>query len=461
MKRKDIFVILLFLPFVVFSQTDKGTPVSTFDKILQLDKAPISSDLKLPILTLGAGIVSFHGDIMNDEPANFAVGNMGINFEMMQKLRPAFFVGIRYLHSELRGNTYLPEIQTFFNFKTEINSFGGFVKYDFSNIKAIKIKSNILSPYFSAGISILQRPEARGDWSSNGEKLYLWSDGSFRNIAESNYNASKASVVYRDYEYETSLQVVNSNDKDYYTHIIATIPLEFGLTYNISKVFKLNLGYQYHISATNTLDDITHAGKTEARKGSRLPDGYSYAYVSLSTDLGQIQKKTKFEAIDNENYLIEWDFDEDGIDETEDDCPYTPKGVDVFANGCPLDDDKDGIPNYTDVEQMTRAFFHDEMGKGMTEAELRARLTQGEKLSQDELYRFYPDLLNGGTLTKQFYKRIPKKFKICDIDKNEYIDLDELLLTINSFFDEGPNAGPGASLSSKDLSELIEFFFLQ
>ena len=212
---------------------------------------------------------------------------------------------------------------------------------------------------------------------------------------------------------------------------------------------------------TNTLDDITHAGKTEARKGSLLPDGYSYAYVSLSTDLGQIQKKSKFEAVDNDNYIIDWDYDEDGIDETEDDCPYTPKGIDVFANGCPLDDDKDGIPNYKDVEQMTRAFFHDDMGKGMTEAELRARLTEGEKLSQDELYRFYPDLLNGGTLTKQFYKRIPKKFKICDIDKNEYIDLDELLLTINSFFDEGPNAGPGANLSSKELSELIEFFFLQ
>ncbi|MBO7055909.1 MAG: thrombospondin type 3 repeat-containing protein [Bacteroidales bacterium] len=461
MKRKDIFVILFLLPFVAFSQTDKDAPSTTFDKILQLDKSPISSDLKLPILTLGAGVVSFHGDVMNDEPANFAVGCMGINFEMTQKLRPALFVGIRYLHSELRGSTYLPEIQTFFNFKTEINSFGAFLKYDFSNIKAIYNRSTILSPYISAGISVLQRPEARGDWSSNGEKLYLWSDGSFRNIAESNYNASKASVVYRDYDYETSLQVVNSNDKDYYSPIIATIPIELGLTYNISKVFKLNLGYQYHISATNTMDDITHAGKTEARKGSRLPDGYSYAYVSLSTDLGQIQKKSKFEAVDNENYFIEWDFDEDGIDETEDECPYTPKGVDVFANGCPLDDDKDGIPDYKDAERMTRSFFHDETGKGMTEAELRARLTQGEKLSQDELYRFYPDLLNGGTLTKQFYKRIPKKFKICDIDKNEYIDLDELLLTINSFFDEGPNAGPGASLSSKELSELIEFFFLQ
>jgi hypothetical protein len=69
--------------------------------------------------------------------------------------------------------------------------------------------------------------------------------------------------------------------------------------------------------------------------------------------------------------------------------------------------------------------------------------------------------LNGSTINKQFYKRIPKKFKKCDADENDFIDLDELLNTINSFFDEGPDAGPGANLSSKDLSELIEFFFLQ
>ncbi len=460
MKNKFLFLILFFAPFLALSQ-EKPVDYTPLDKILQIDKAPLTSNLKIPIFTLGTGIVSYHGDVMNNEPVNFSVGCNAIHFEMLQTIAPSFKLGIRYLRSELRGNAYYPEIQTFFDFKTDVNSFGAFIHYDFSNIKFIAHRSRILSPYASLGVSILQRPEARGDWFTNGEQIYLWSDGTFRNRAESEYSASNSEIVYRDYDYETSLQIENTDQKDYYTPIIATIPIELGLTYNISKSLKINLGYQYHISATNTLDDITSKGSTEARKGSKLPDGYSYAYTSLTFNLDKVTKKKKFDAIDNEYYLLYWDEDEDGIDETEDDCPYTPKGVTVFANGCPLDDDNDGIPNFQDEEIMTRAFFHDEKGKGLTQEDLRNRMKEGEKLSQEDLYKYYPDLLNGSTLSKQFYKRIPKKFKICDIDRNDYIDLDELLNTINSFFDDGPHAGPGSNMSSKDLSELIEFFFLQ
>jgi len=459
MKNNILFAILFFAPFLTFSQ-EKQEVVPPIDKILQIDKEPLPSQLKLPITGIGTGIISFHGDITNDEPANFTVGCNAVHLEMMQTLSPSLKIGIRYLRGELRGSTYYPEIHTFFDFKTEVNSFGAFVNYNFANIKAIAGRGKILTPYVSVGVSILQRPEARGDWFSDGEKLYLWSDGTFRNTTESDYNASKSTIVYRDYDYETALQVENLNQKDYYCPIIATFPIELGFSYNISKFAKVNIGYQYHIAATNTLDDITGKG-TEKRKGSKLPDGFSYAYASVLFDLDNFPRKSKFDAMNHENYLAEWDADEDGIDETEDECPYTPKGVDVFANGCPFDDDNDGIPNYCDVERMTRAFWHDEKGKGITEAELRERMTRDEKLAQDELYRFYPELLNGSTLTKQFYKRIPKKFKICDTDNNDYIDLTELLNTINSFFDEGPNAGPGASFSSKELSELIEFFFLQ
>ncbi|MCQ2959600.1 MAG: hypothetical protein MJ198_05355 [Bacteroidales bacterium] len=459
MKNKIFFTILFFVPFLAFSQ-EKQENYSQFDKILQIDKKPIASPLKLPLITIGTGVVSYHGDIKNDEAANFSVGCNAFHFEMQQRMSSTLKFGIRYLHTELIGSSYYSDIQTFYNFKTEVNSFGAFLNYNFSNISPIAKRSKILSPYASIGISLLQRPEARGDWYSNGEKMFLWSDGTFRNCKESDYNAVHSSIIYRDYDFETSLQVENIDNKNYYTPIIASVPLELGITYNISKATKINIGYQYHISATNTLDDITGKGSGD-RKGNKRPDGFSYAYASITFDLDNMPRKSKFDATANENYVVYWDEDEDGIDETEDDCPYTPKGVDVFANGCPLDDDNDGIPNYKDKERMTRAFWHDEEGQGMTEAELRERLTGGEKLSQEELYRYYPELLNGGTLTKQFYKRIPKKFKICDIDNNDYIDLNELLYTINSFFDEGANAGPGASFSSKELSELIEFFFLQ
>jgi OOP family OmpA-OmpF porin len=42
------------------------------------------------------------------------------------------------------------------------------------------------------------------------------------------------------------------------------------------------------------------------------------------------------------------DFDKDGVPDYLDKCPGTPAGVKVDKNGCPLDSDKDGVPDYLD-----------------------------------------------------------------------------------------------------------------
>lgn len=42
------------------------------------------------------------------------------------------------------------------------------------------------------------------------------------------------------------------------------------------------------------------------------------------------------------------DSDNDGIPDSKDKCPNTPKGATVDMNGCPLDSDGDGVPDYLD-----------------------------------------------------------------------------------------------------------------
>jgi OOP family OmpA-OmpF porin len=42
------------------------------------------------------------------------------------------------------------------------------------------------------------------------------------------------------------------------------------------------------------------------------------------------------------------DSDEDGVFDSKDECPDTPKGVDVDEKGCPLDSDKDAVFDYID-----------------------------------------------------------------------------------------------------------------
>ena len=43
-----------------------------------------------------------------------------------------------------------------------------------------------------------------------------------------------------------------------------------------------------------------------------------------------------------------YDQDNDGVPDERDNCPNTPAGVSVDANGCPLDTDGDGVPDYQD-----------------------------------------------------------------------------------------------------------------
>ena len=42
------------------------------------------------------------------------------------------------------------------------------------------------------------------------------------------------------------------------------------------------------------------------------------------------------------------DADGDGVPDRKDKCPNTPKGVQVYSNGCPVDLDGDGVPDYLD-----------------------------------------------------------------------------------------------------------------
>lgn len=42
------------------------------------------------------------------------------------------------------------------------------------------------------------------------------------------------------------------------------------------------------------------------------------------------------------------DSDHDGVADSEDRCPDTPKGAKVDGSGCPLDSDHDGVPDYQD-----------------------------------------------------------------------------------------------------------------
>ena len=97
---------------------------------------------------------------------------------------------------------------------------------------------------------------------------------------------------------------------------------EVGLRLLISENVSLNVNGMINVNPNDNLDGF--------RKGHNDDLFYTVA-VGISY-----------------NFLPEEDNDGDGVDNSEDKCPNTPKGVVVDKFGCPVDSDNDGVPDYLD-----------------------------------------------------------------------------------------------------------------
>jgi OOP family OmpA-OmpF porin len=86
----------------------------------------------------------------------------------------------------------------------------------------------------------------------------------------------------------------------------------------------------YDLKGENVLQQIASmSGCSEMLRGEEL--------VSRAA-MGDLVKRA----------LIDPDSDGDGVADHMDECPDTPRGVEVDAVGCPLDSDGDGVPDYLD-----------------------------------------------------------------------------------------------------------------
>lgn len=100
------------------------------------------------------------------------------------------------------------------------------------------------------------------------------------------------------------------------------IPLRFGMAYQFSKSFSLEVGLQYNFTQTDFLDGVSFAGNPQDK------DRYGQLYLGAAIHLGFAS-----------------DIDQDGIADFEDSCPLKPGTA--RTNGCP-DADQDGIRDSAD-----------------------------------------------------------------------------------------------------------------
>lgn len=338
-KKYILFFIAAFLiRAAAFSQATTDVQDTSYNKY------------RLPSISAGTGIMTFFGDIgtYDSEIAQVGMFNRGFSFSVEQRIGKAFGISLNALKGTLSEVDNRPTRHM--NFKSDVFQGNLGVTLHIDNGFLINSKSRF-APYLTCGFGYMTF-EAYGDLFDKDWRLYYyWPDGTIRDQDFDWENPQKGDTLHRDYSFETKLDSTNK-----YTHNSLTVSTGGGLNFKFSDKLEANISSVYYFTKTDAIDNLSYQKTDKFKFFTKHNDGYLYTFVTLQYNLGG-KSKSK---IDNKYYkdvdfkkLNKTDSDGDKVKDSEDQCPDTPTGVKVDSKGCPLDDDKDGVPNYLDKEPNT------------------------------------------------------------------------------------------------------------
>ncbi|MCB0431090.1 MAG: hypothetical protein H6585_10945 [Flavobacteriales bacterium] len=410
--RSILFSFYFLVSFFGLAHADDSTDVKV--------STPIEFK---PEVSLQVGMMRFFGDVGYDQLNEPYKTRPGYQIDVRQSLKPNLQVGL-FLHT---GKLAASEksLTRNMNFQTNIQAGGVQCFYDFAPL--LKDRS-ILTPFLNVGIGFMHfRP--KGDlYDASNQLYYYWNDGSIRSIAEDDPKASSAVVLQKDHVYETDLRDANMDGFGNYPLTSLIFPIGGGVSFNINEQINFKLGTNLHYTMTDFIDNVTQDG-TDDRKGRGGNDRYMFTYMGFSYNFNP--RKTAedyyYEGVDFYALQVE-DHDMDGVQDASDLCPETPEGEAVNENGCPLDDDNDGVPNYRDNQAGT-----------LTDTLVD---TRGELMTPEMILNIYMEYIDS---TGRFG---------FDPSKHKQSPTEEYRIMVGAF-DEGiPNEMMDAFLSIEDLKSM-------
>ena len=305
-----------------------------------------------PTIGLGTGMFSFYGDI-SDKTLNHALVNrIGYDLRVGKSLTPFLDINFYILFGTLGTNERSQDRNL--NFQSEIRTGGVYLSYNFDQLLK---KERKVEPFVSMGIESFEFLSKTDLYDGKGNKYYYWSNGSIRNIDENEPNASAAIILQRDYTYETDIRESNFDGFGKYTERSFAIPVGAGINMHLTDKIDFQIGAYMHYTFTDLVDGIS-AESVGDRAGNSKNDRFLMTSFSLSYDF-MITKKSKSELKEEDFKDVDFlaldmtDTDGDGVRDFIDNCAGTPLDVAVDEFGCPLDDDKDVVPNHKDEELAT------------------------------------------------------------------------------------------------------------
>ncbi len=336
----------------------KSTPIDTTREDFEIRK---------PKISLGAGSLSFIGDIGKKHFQIPQVSRFAFDLGISQRLTPYLQLDFSVLFGKLGASERLPYRQE--NFLSEIRAGGVNLLYDFGNLLPKKYS---MRPYISLGVMNFEYLSKTDLKDANGNTYYYWQDGSIKNMPEGSAGAQNAVDLKRDYKYESDIRELNKDGFGKYQERAWAIPLGAGFIMKVTNRVDAKVNFQYFFTNTDYIDGISNQSLGN-RVGNKRKDNFAYTSVSLQYDLVARKKpklKLENDSVDNSFWLAEdkADSDNDGVADFFDVCPGTPQGAKVNLKGCPLDDDADGVPNYRDDELATlKGVAVNEKGVGLSD----------------------------------------------------------------------------------------------
>lgn len=422
-------------------------------------KAEYKGALDYFTIGIGTGFSSFIGDLATDSKVS-RLSNIRscYTFNLEHRFGNVAGAQIDLLYGSLAYNENSSIIKNNRNFQSPLLQIG--VNFVFHMDDDLIFKRNSpFSPYLSAGVSYLTFDASSDLQDKNGNDYHYWENGTINDAAFTDTDIDTNAVqLLRDYTYESQL----TDSAESYSRNSLSIPLTFGLKWKFSDRAQGRVFGSYNLALTDRIDNY----KENENNDKFIYVGFSLHYVVGRKDQ---ELKHRYDDVDFAE-LKKGDGDGDGIIDIEDDCQNTPKGVEVDASGCPMDEDNDGIPDYQDEEKGTKSGAQvNEMGIEITDDLLAARASardsietvRHESFSEDaslatlnkisdniEKNRAYNDNLTGGSY-------IPENLQEADSNGNGIISGSEITEAIDGFF-EGSN-----NFTVKMLHDLIDYFFEQ
>ena len=325
------------------------------DSLSKKDNGPTPLEfLFKPQISLGIGMMTFYGDIgSNHKGYHPTVSKLGYDLRLINPLTDYLDLSFYVLFGQISSNERT--LDRNLNFNSNITTGGLTVNYNFNHLFK---KNRVINPYVNLGIESMEFLSKTDLRDVNGNYYNYWSDGTIRDLAENDPNANSAVEIYRDYSYESDIREQNLDGFGQYAERTWGVPIEFGANFHTGKRIRIRVGSSMHFTFSDLLDGVTHQS-VDSRAGNDKKDKILYTHFALTYDLTLPKKNERpaeIPAVDPLELYRQDTLDSDGdlVVDLADRCANTPmeaRPIDEF--GCPVDVDKDGVPDYRDEQLST------------------------------------------------------------------------------------------------------------